>query len=69
VLHAPRSRKPSIAAALLGARALIGSLLVATPAQALSDTGTGGVFVPTTVQILDTAKGTGDYNTPMEAGK
>ncbi|MBT1665416.1 hypothetical protein [Curtobacterium flaccumfaciens] len=69
MLHAPRTRKRSIAAATLGALALIGSLLVATPAQALNDTGTGGVFVPATGRILDTAKGTGGFSTPMEAGK
>jgi len=69
LLHAPRPRTRSIAAATLGALALIGSLLVATPAQALNDTGTGGVFVPSTGRILDTAKGTGGFNTPMEAGK
>gem|GEM_PF-1095341 len=69
LLHAPRTRKRSIAAATLGALALIGSLLVVTPAQALNDTGTGGVFVPSTGRILDTAKGTGGFSTPMEAGK
>ena len=69
LLHAPRTGKRSIAAATLGALALIGSLLVATPAQALNDTGTGGVFVPSTGRILDTAKGTGGFSTPMEAGK
>ncbi|WP_123939432.1 hypothetical protein [Curtobacterium sp. PhB137] len=69
MLHAQRSRKRSIAAATLGALALIGSLLVATPADALNDTGTGGVFVPSTGRILDTAKGTGGFSTPMEAGK
>ncbi|QKS18840.1 hypothetical protein HUN58_02025 [Curtobacterium sp. Csp1] len=68
-LHAPRAGKRSIAAAALGTLALIGSLLVATPAQALSDTGTGGVFTPSTGRILDTAKGTGGFSTPMEAGK
>lgn len=69
LLHAPRSRKRSIAAATLGALALVSSLLVAVPAQALNDTGTGGVFTPATGRILDTAKGTGGFNTPMEAGK
>ena len=69
LLHAPRTRKRSIAAATLGALALVGSLLVATPAQALNDTGTGGVFTPATGRILDTAKGTGGFSTPMEAGK
>lgn len=69
LLHAPRSRKRSIAAATLGALALVGSLLVAVPAQALNDTGTGGVFTPATGRILDTAKGTGGFSTPMEAGK
>ncbi|MBT2501227.1 M43 family zinc metalloprotease [Curtobacterium sp. ISL-83] len=48
--------------------ALIASLLAAVPAQALNDTGTGGVFVPSTGRILDTAKGIGGYSTPMEAG-
>lgn len=69
LLHAPRTRKRSIVAATLGALALIGSLLVATPAQALNDTGTGGVFVPATGRILDTKSGTGGFSTPMEAGK
>ncbi|MBO9045803.1 hypothetical protein JG550_000229 [Curtobacterium flaccumfaciens pv. flaccumfaciens] len=69
LLHAPRSRRRSIAAATLGALALVGSLLVATPAQALNDTGTGGVFTAATGRILDTAKGTGGFSTPMEAGK
>lgn len=69
LLNAPRSRRRSIAAAALGALALVGSLLVATPAQALNDTGTGGVFTAATGRILDTAKGTGGFSTPMEAGK
>jgi hypothetical protein len=69
LLHAPRSRRRSIAAATLGALALVGSLLVAVPAQALNDTGTGGVFTAATGRILDTAKGTGGFSTPMEAGK
>ncbi|WP_148286074.1 hypothetical protein, partial [Curtobacterium sp. B8] len=58
-----------MAAAVLAAAALIGSLLWATPpAQALNDTGTGGVFVPATGRILDTKTGTGGFSTPMEAG-
>ncbi|MFK4484851.1 hypothetical protein [Curtobacterium sp. AB7] len=69
LLHAPRTRKRSIAAATLGALALVGSLLVATPAQAINDTGTGGVFVPATGRVLDTKNGVGGYSTPMEAGK
>lgn len=69
LLHAPRVKKRSIAAATLAALAMIGSLLVATPAQALGDTGTGGVFTPSTGRILDTAKGTGGFSTPMEAKK
>lgn len=69
LLHSPRTRKRSIAAATLGALALLGSLLVPTPAQALNDTGTGGVFVPSTGRILDTKAGTGGFSTPMEAGK
>lgn len=68
-LHAPRTRKRSIAAATLGALALVGSLLVATPAQAINDTGTGGVFVPASGRVLDTKAGTGGFSTPMEAGK
>lgn len=67
LLHAPRSRRRSIAAATLGTLALIGSLLVATPASALNDTGTGGVFVPTTGRILDTKNNIGGYATPMPA--
>ncbi len=69
LLHAPRTRRRSIAAATLGALALVGSLLVATPAQALSDTGTGGVFVPASGRVLDTKVGTGGFSTPMEANK
>ncbi|WP_146245086.1 hypothetical protein [Curtobacterium sp. MCLR17_045] len=69
MLHDPRTRKRSLAAAMLGALALFGSLLVATPANALNDTGTGGVFMPTSGRVLDTAKGTGGFSTPMEAGK
>ncbi|MDD1386897.1 hypothetical protein [Curtobacterium poinsettiae] len=69
LLHAPRTRRHSIAAATLGALALVGSLLVATPAQALSDTGTGGVFVPASGRVLDTKVGTGGFSTPMEANK
>lgn len=69
LLHAPRTRKRSIAAATLGALALVGSLLVATPAQAINDTGTGGVFVPASGRVLDTKAGTGGFTTPMEAGK
>ncbi|MDP4332423.1 DUF2599 domain-containing protein [Curtobacterium sp. A7_M15] len=69
LLHAPRTRKRSLAAAILAALALIGSLLVATPAHALNNTGTGGVFVSATGRILDTKAGTGGFSTPMEAGK
>ncbi len=69
LLHAPRTRGRSVAAATLGALALIGSLLVSTPAQALNDTGTGGVFVASTGRILDTKSGTGGFSTPMEAGQ
>ncbi|WFR67920.1 hypothetical protein P9139_05950 [Curtobacterium flaccumfaciens] len=67
LLHSPRSRSRSIAAATLGALALIGSLLVATPAQALNDTGTGGVFMPASGRILDTKNNIGGYSTPMPA--
>ncbi|MBT1671828.1 hypothetical protein [Curtobacterium flaccumfaciens] len=67
LLHAPRPRRRSIAAATLGALALAGSLLVAMPAQAINDTGTGGVFVPASGRALDTLKGTGGYSTPMPA--
>ncbi len=68
-LHTSQARKRSIAAATIAALALISSILVAAPAQALGDTGTGGVFVPATGRILDTKVGTGGYSTPMEAGK
>ena len=68
MLHTRRTKARSIAAAALGALALISSLIVAAPAQALSDTGTGGIFTPTTGRILDTSKGTGGFSTPMVAG-
>lgn len=45
--------------------ALFGSVLVAAPAQALNDTGSGGVFVPASGRILDTKNNIGGYNTPM----
>lgn len=67
-LHVSRPSRRGIAAATLGALALIGSLFVATPAQALNDTGSGGVFVPATGRILDTQTGTGGYSTPMPSG-
>lgn len=67
-LRTPRSRGRSIAAATLGALALLGSVLVAVPAHALSDTGTGGVFTPAAGKILDTRDGTGGFSTPMPAG-
>lgn len=53
-----------VAAVLL---ALVASVLVAPGAQALSDTGDGGVFVPTAGRVLDTANNIG-YSTPMAAG-
>lgn len=68
LLHTPRTRGRSLAAATFGALALVGSLLVATPAQAINDTGTGGVFVPASGRVLDTKVGTGGYSTPMEPG-
>lgn len=67
LLHAPRTRKRSIAAAAVAALALINSFLVAAPAQALNDTGTGGAFVPATGRILDTKNNIGGYDTPMPA--
>lgn len=67
LLHRPRQRKRSIAAATLSALAILGSLLVATPAQALNDTGTGGVFVPATGRFLDTGRNIGGFDTPMPA--
>jgi hypothetical protein len=54
-----------VAAVLL---ALVASVLVAPGAQALSDTGDGGVFVPTTGRILETMS-TAGYNSPMAAGE
>ncbi|WIE79199.1 MULTISPECIES: hypothetical protein [unclassified Curtobacterium] len=63
LLYAPRTRRRSIAAATLGALALVGSLLVATPAQAL-------VF-ETRVGKLPTAKVTDriDYRWRVYANK
>ncbi len=66
-LHSPRQMRRSIAAATLSALAILGSLLVATPAQALNDTGTGGVFVPATSRFLDTGRNIGGYDTAMPA--
>lgn len=62
----------SRAAARVGALAVItilvmfASLLVVPSAQALNDTGDGGIFIPTTGRILDTANNIG-FNTPMTA--
>lgn len=67
-LHTPRTTKRNITAVTLGAIALIGSLLAAVPAHALSDTGTGGVFTSASGTLLDTRDGTGGYSTPMPAG-
>ncbi len=67
MLHSPRRRMRSIAAATLGALAMLGTLLVATPAQALNDTGTGGVFVPATGRFMDTSRNIGGYDTAMPA--
>jgi hypothetical protein len=69
LLHTPRARRTSLATATLGAIALVGSLLVATPAQALNDTGSGGVFTPTAGRILDTKNNIGGYSTPMVANE
>ncbi|WP_146247955.1 hypothetical protein [Curtobacterium sp. MCLR17_039] len=68
MLHTPRTRRRSLAVAALGALALVGSLLVTAPAQAVNDTGTGGVFVPASGRVLDTKVGTGGYSTPMQPG-
>lgn len=41
--------------------------LLGVPAQAVTMTGTGGVFVPLTGRILDTTTGVGGFTTPMPA--
>ncbi len=66
-MHSPRSRTRGIGAAAAVVVALVASLLTVAPAQALSETGSGGVFVPATGRALDTLKGTGGYSTPMPA--
>lgn len=48
--------------------ALFGSLLISSPAaNAASATGTGGVFVPASGRVFDTANGIGGFSTPMPA--
>jgi hypothetical protein len=70
LLHTPRTRKRSIAAATIAALALIGSFLVASPAQALSDTGTGGIFVPVAgSRIADNVMTGKQWTTVQVAGK
>lgn len=68
MLHSSRSRNRSLFAAVVAVLALVLSLLTVAPAQALSDTGTGGVFVPASGRVLDTKYNTGGYNTPMSGG-
>lgn len=68
MLHSSRSRSRGFFAGVVGVLALFLSLLVAAPAQALADTGTGGVFVPASGRVLDTKYNTGGYNTPMPGG-
>lgn len=67
-LHSSRSQNRSLFAAVVAVLALVLSLLTVAPAQALSDTGTGGVFVPASGRVLDTKYNTGGYNTPMSGG-
>ncbi|MFB9665749.1 hypothetical protein HP467_01955 [Curtobacterium albidum] len=70
LLHTPRTRKRGLAAATIAALALITSVLVAPAAQALSDTGTGGVFVPVTgARIVDSAMTGKQWKTVQVAGK
>lgn len=68
MLHSSRSGNRSLFAAVVAVLALFLSLLTVAPAQALSDTGTGGVFVPASGRVLDTKYNTGGYNTPMSGG-
>ncbi len=71
-LHAPHVRQRSVVIAALAALALLGSFLAATPAQALSDTGTGtgGVFVPVTgARIVDSSMTGKQWKTVQVAGK
>lgn len=67
-LHSSRPHNRSFVAAVVAVLALVLSLLTVAPAQALSDTGTGGVFVPASGRVLDTKYNTGGYNTPMSGG-
>ncbi len=69
LLHSPRSRRRGIAAAVAVVLALVASLLTITPAQALNDTGTGGVFVPASGSLLSTTATTGKtWRTVQVAG-
>ncbi len=69
-LHAPHVRQRSAVIATLAAMALLGSFLAATPAHALSDTGTGGVFVPVAgARIVDSAMTGKQWKTVQVAGK
>jgi hypothetical protein len=68
-LHGRRSRTRAVAIAATAAIALFAGLLAAVPAQALSDTGTGGVFTPASGKVLDTRDGTGGYTTPFTANQ
>lgn len=67
MLHLSRSKRRTTGAAAAVVFALVASVLTLTPAQAVSDTGTGGVFVAATGRVLDTKVGTGGYTTAMPA--
>jgi hypothetical protein len=66
-VHVGRSRMRGAAVGVALVLALVASFFVVPSANALSDTGDGGLFVPASGRILDTANGTGGYNTAMPA--
>lgn len=59
------ARVIAVVAALL--LSLVAAVLVAPSAQAVTDTGEGGIFIPATGRVLDTANNVG-YSTPMTGG-
>lgn len=62
-----RKKQGRLGFSALAVVGVLASLFVATPVSAAS-TGTGGLFVPATARILDTAAGVGGVSTPMPAG-
>jgi len=66
-VHMGRLRMRGVTVGLALVLALVASFFVVPSANALSDTGDGGLFAPASGRILDTANGTGGYSTAMPA--